>query len=305
MPSARIARRSNPPASYTESWWDSQLRRCTRRRLPAAGLVQDRRCRRVRMVERTPRRLASVTSEPEQRLSGRGGSVGRWPGRHVRHAGVGCDCRSRASFAAPPCSMSAPGPARCVVRSALPARSRSPWTLSPDMLGEVGEAAVLAVAGDMCALPFTDRCFDAAVSGFAISHIDAPERALDEMRRVIRPRRASDRDGVRGSRGSRVEGRHRRGRARVRVSTHRIGTSSSKTRTEPRSNTPGVAACLRRSRRPGRHRASPISRSDSGLATPEAIIAYRTRFGTPRAVRGVTPGLAPHGALPPRRCRRA
>src|SRR5580704_2080252 len=59
---------------------------------------------------------------------------------------------------------------------------------SVDMLGQVGDAAALAIAGDMCALPFADRSFDAAVSGFAISHIDEPARALVEMRRVVRSR---------------------------------------------------------------------------------------------------------------------
>ena len=132
---------------------------------------------------------AAVITDPSNAYQGAAGSVGpvapqscttRWRPLRLQ--------RSRASFRAPPCSMSAPGPALCAVRSALSARSPFAVDTSPDMLGEVGEAAVLAVAGDMCALPFTDRCFDAAVSGFAISHIDAPERALDEMRRVIRPR---------------------------------------------------------------------------------------------------------------------
>lgn len=145
---------------------------------------------------------------------------------------------------------------------------------SPDMLGEVGEAAVLAVAGDMCALPFTDRCFDAAVSGFAISHIDAPERALDEMRRVIRPR---------GRVIATVFGE-----ADARASKDVIDEVARefgyrppdwyvqlKTRTEPRSNTPGLLRACAEAADLDDIEVADIT-VDSGLATPEAITAYRT-----------------------------
>jgi ubiquinone/menaquinone biosynthesis C-methylase UbiE len=58
---------------------------------------------------------------------------------------------------------------------------------SADMLAHVGDSALLAVVGDVCSLPFLDAAFDAAVSAFAISHVDNPARALAEMRRVVRP----------------------------------------------------------------------------------------------------------------------
>lgn len=144
---------------------------------------------------------------------------------------------------------------------------------SPDMLGLVGDSAALAIAGDMCALPFADRCFDAAVSGFAISHIDAPERALDEMRRVVR---------ARGRVIATVFGE-----ADARASKDVIDEVARafgyrppdwyvqlKTRTEPQSNTPVL---LRRCA--GSAGLEDIDVADltvdSGLATPEAITAYR------------------------------
>ncbi len=70
---------------------------------------------------------------------------------------------------------------------------------SSDMLSLIGDTAVSPVVGDMCALPFLDGRFDAAVSGFAISHIDTPEQALsrDAPRRAAA--RARHRGGVRQS----------------------------------------------------------------------------------------------------------
>jgi len=58
---------------------------------------------------------------------------------------------------------------------------------SADMLTHTRGSAMLAVIGDMLSLPFLDGSFDAALAGFSISHILAPERALAEMRRVVRP----------------------------------------------------------------------------------------------------------------------
>ena len=80
---------------------------------------------------------------------------------------------------------------------------------SRDMLGLIGDATALALVGDMCALPLSDGRLDAAVSGFAISHIDDPEHALAEMRRVVRARRPGDRRCLRSSTGQRIEGRGR------------------------------------------------------------------------------------------------
>jgi ubiquinone/menaquinone biosynthesis C-methylase UbiE len=58
---------------------------------------------------------------------------------------------------------------------------------SADMLVHIGDAAMLAVVGDICAQPFLAASFDAAVSAFTISHLESPERALSEMRRVVKP----------------------------------------------------------------------------------------------------------------------
>jgi ubiquinone/menaquinone biosynthesis C-methylase UbiE len=58
---------------------------------------------------------------------------------------------------------------------------------SADMLAQVGDAALVAVVGDLCAQPFLDGAFGAAVSAFAISHVDTPERSLAELRRVVKP----------------------------------------------------------------------------------------------------------------------
>lgn len=56
---------------------------------------------------------------------------------------------------------------------------------SVDMLAHIGNAAVLSVVGDICAQPFPAASFDAAVSAFTISHVETPEHALGEMRRVV------------------------------------------------------------------------------------------------------------------------
>jgi SAM-dependent methyltransferase len=145
---------------------------------------------------------------------------------------------------------------------------------SIDMLSHIDDAAVMPVVGDMCALPFRDGRFDAAVSGFAISHIDTPERALAEMHRVVRPR---------GHVIAAVFGKAPDGASQDAVDevardfgfeppAWYIGL---KTRTEPLSNTPALlaaraeAACLE-----DIVVADVIA--DSGLETPESITAYRT-----------------------------
>ena len=42
------------------------------------------------------------------------------------------------------------------------------------------------VAGDLLALPFPDASFDAATVGFGVRNVDDLERALRELRRVLR-----------------------------------------------------------------------------------------------------------------------
>jgi ubiquinone/menaquinone biosynthesis C-methylase UbiE len=146
--------------------------------------------------------------------------------------------------------------------------------MSCDMLGFVGHAAALSIAGDMRALPFPGGRFDAAVSGFAISHIDAPHEALREMRRVVRAhgsvvvvvfgamRAAASKDAV--DEVARAYG-YRPPDWYVHL----------KTDTEPRSNTPALlAACAESAGLEAIDVADVIV--DSGLETPEAIAAYRT-----------------------------
>jgi demethylmenaquinone methyltransferase/2-methoxy-6-polyprenyl-1,4-benzoquinol methylase len=48
-------------------------------------------------------------------------------------------------------------------------------------------AAVEWVEGDLLALPFADRSFDAATVGFGVRNVAELERALAELRRVLRP----------------------------------------------------------------------------------------------------------------------
>lgn len=52
---------------------------------------------------------------------------------------------------------------------------------------EAGLANVAFRCGDAENLPFGDGCFDGAVTRFAVHHFAAPQRALDEMFRVLRP----------------------------------------------------------------------------------------------------------------------
>lgn len=72
---------------------------------------------------------------------------------------------------------------------ALRAAGATPVALdfSAEMLARTRGAASRQVIGDMLALPFLDDAFDAALAGFSISHVEAPELALAEMRRVVAP----------------------------------------------------------------------------------------------------------------------
>jgi SAM-dependent methyltransferase len=145
---------------------------------------------------------------------------------------------------------------------------------SRDMLGVIGAAAAMSIAGDMCALPFLNGRFDAAVSGFAVSHIDAPHEALREMCRVVRPTgcvmvvvfgavsatAAKDAvDDVAREFGYVPPGWY------IRL----------KTQTEPRSNTPALlTACAASAGLKDIDVADVVA--DPGVDTPEAIAAYRT-----------------------------
>jgi ubiquinone/menaquinone biosynthesis C-methylase UbiE len=146
--------------------------------------------------------------------------------------------------------------------------------MSRDMLGLIGAAAVACVAGDMYALPFRDGRFDAAVSGFAISHLEAPERALQEMRRVVRPH---------GRVIAAVFGQAPSAASKDAVDevAQDFGFEPPawyihlKTRTEPRSNTPELLrACAESAQLMDIDVADMIV--DAGLDTAESITAYRT-----------------------------
>jgi SAM-dependent methyltransferase len=142
------------------------------------------------------------------------------------------------------------------------------------MLRLIGDAAVGSVVGDICALPFRDGGFDAAVSAFAISHIDIPERALAEMSRVVR---------THGLVIAAVFGEAPAGASKDAVDdvARDFGFDPPawyvqlKTRTEPRSNTPALlGACARAAGLEDIDVADLVV--DSGLDTPESIAAYRT-----------------------------
>ena len=156
------------------------------------------------------------------------------------------------------------------------------------MLGLIGDAAPGSVVGDMCALPFCDDGFDAAVSGFAISHIDTPERALAEMLRVVRPR---------GQVIAAVFGERRRAHRRT-PSMRSLGTSDSSARlvhaAQDAHRTPlehaRVARRLRNGRRPRGHRGRGLVIVNSGSIPP------RRSPHTGPALRTSRPSLHPSPA---------
>lgn len=59
--------------------------------------------------------------------------------------------------------------------------------VSTDMLAQLGDGARLTLVGDICSMPLATGTVDAAVSAFTVSHVRTPERALAEMRRVVKP----------------------------------------------------------------------------------------------------------------------
>jgi SAM-dependent methyltransferase len=159
---------------------------------------------------------------------------------------------------------------------------------SADMLAHVGDAALLAVLGDVLAIPFLDATFEAAVSAFTISHVDAPELALAELRRVVRPHglvlvsvfgaapQNPSKDVV-----DEVAARY--GYTRPAWYVH------FKNMSEPRSNTPELLAA-------SAARAGLVDIAvrddvlDLGIDTPDAIVAYRTgHFHLAAFVASLTP----------------
>ena len=167
-------------------------------------------------------------------------------------AGTGALCRALRAVGAYPCALD----------------------MSREMLGLIGAAATAGVAGDMYALPFRDGRFDAAVSGFAISHLDAPERALQEMHRVVR---------AHGHVIAAVFGQASSSASKDAVDevARDFGFEPPawyihlKTATEPRSNTPELLrACAESAQLKDIGVADMIV--DAALDTAESITAYRT-----------------------------
>ncbi len=62
---------------------------------------------------------------------------------------------------------------------------------APPMIAEArrrADGSVAFLLGDAMAVPFADGTFDAAAVGFGLRNVADPGRALDEIRRVLRPR---------------------------------------------------------------------------------------------------------------------
>ena len=226
------------------------------------------------MVERAPRRVAAVSAGPSSAYQGVAAAWARGPAAlydalatvaiaEVAHelagatvldvgAGTGALCRALRSAGAVPIAVDT----------------------SADMLRLAGAAAAFTVVADMCALPINERSVDAAVSGFAISHLHHPERALEEMRRVVRPH---------GRVVAAVFGEAPASAAKDVVDTgvKDYGYQPPdwylelKNGTEPRSNTPALLRHCAESARLDAIEVADIS-VEPGLDTPEAITAYRT-----------------------------
>jgi SAM-dependent methyltransferase len=226
------------------------------------------------MVEPPPRPLAAVAIEPSNAYEGVAAAWARGPAalydrlatltiESVAYelagslvldvgAGTGALCRALRTVGAIPVAVD----------------------MSRDMLGVIGDAAALPIVANMGALPVCDGGFDDAVSGFAISHVDDPEHALAEMRRVVRPR---------GRVIAAVFGAAPAGASKDVIDEVALEYGYSppswyialKTRTEPRSNTPALlSGCAESAGLEDIEITDVIV--DSGLDRPESIAAYRT-----------------------------
>lgn len=158
---------------------------------------------------------------------------------------------------------------------ALRRRGVNPVALdvSAGMLARVGGAARALIAGDLLALPFGDGSFDAAVSAFAVSHVDDPVRAISELHRVVSPR-GSITVAVFGAAAANVS------KDIVDETAVEFGFSRPawyvdlKTRTEPLTNTPELLrSCAARA---GLHDGHIADINAPGLERAEDIVTYRT-----------------------------
>jgi ubiquinone/menaquinone biosynthesis C-methylase UbiE len=144
---------------------------------------------------------------------------------------------------------------------------------SADMLAQLGTAALHAVIGDICSEPFADGTFDAAVSAFVLSHVEAPERALAEMRRVVKPLGAI----IAAVFGAAPTNASKDVVDRIAADYGFVAPAwytTFKSHTEPLTNTPErFRACA------GAAGLSDITildvEVDSGIDTPEALVEYR------------------------------
>jgi SAM-dependent methyltransferase len=102
------------------------------------------------------------------------------------------------------------------------------------------------VAGDLCGrLPFEDASFDLVYSNFVVEHLETPERAFQEWRRVLRP------DGalvlLTSNKANPVVAAARLLPNRVRITLKRVGAGVAKQdviRARYRANTPRRLASL-------------------------------------------------------------
>ena len=226
------------------------------------------------MVERTPRRVEPVATDPSTAYQGVAGAWARGPAAlYDRLASVAIAAVADELSGKLVLDVGAGTGALC---RALRTAGATPIALdtSIDMLRLIGETTVLTLAGDMCALPFVRGRVDAAVSGYAISHVDAPQDALREMRRVVRPH---------GWVIAAVFGAASASASKDAVDevARDFGFQPPawyvqlKTRTEPRSNTPALLTeCAEIAGLHNIEIADVIV--DPGIDTPEAIAAYRT-----------------------------
>lgn len=226
------------------------------------------------MVERTPCGMESLSPEPGNAYQGVAAAWARGPAAlYDKLASVAIAGASKQLRSSTVLDVGAGTGALC---RALRTAGAIPIAVdtSGDMLGLIGDAAALSVVGDMCALPFSGGRFDAAVSGFAISHIDTPQLALTEMRRVVRPH---------GSVIASVFGEAPASASRDAVDevAREFGYRPPewyvrlKTGTEPRSNTPELLRVCAESAGLDDIDVADVN-VDSGLDTPESIAAYRT-----------------------------
>ena len=218
----------------------------------------------------------------KQRLPGRGGRMGSWPGGAVRQAGVGRHRRRRGpARGASWCSTSAPGPERCAVRSGRLVRSPSPSTRRGTCSASSARRPRCRPWSATCVrCPFARRPRSTRLSAASRSRTSTRRSTRwREMRRVVRPR---------GRVIAAVFGEAPDGASKDAVDevARDFGFQPPawyvelKTRTEPRSNTPALLAARAEVRRARRHR---HRRRDRGLRarhprsrSPRIAPAWRT-----------------------------